>query len=357
MEGEIISLSLIKCWFTHIEDEMSYAFTERAFCLVVKPLIERDAGHLIDCRARTKFSPLGACALADTGLPIDRLMISDALGFTTPMRNRYLTFYLLEINPIGFFDRDFLLEFLSANAITGKMSRFVLCVLLLQNKMTEATTTMMVKLSWSSLTNGLGLGNWLLVYERSPMNLDEDEAYSKLCGVRFGGLKIEVEWNWKVLLFRVCLKFFPLVAWLEYGLLECMMDPFTRVLVGFKFNGCLGVCFELIELDIGVDLELKLVVGDDSSSKRYKLYNQNSGKISINRGVEFGEEDFWDWSVQKDMYDFLPYFEEEEEEGMEQPMIEEHITPLASPTQRLDEISSSERTPRLRIVEELYEET
>ncbi|KAI5382664.1 hypothetical protein KIW84_070189 [Lathyrus oleraceus] len=61
--------------------------------------IERDAGHLIDCRARMKFSPLGACALAGTGLPIDRFMTSDALGFTAPMRNRYLTFYLLEINP------------------------------------------------------------------------------------------------------------------------------------------------------------------------------------------------------------------------------------------------------------------
>lgn len=46
---------------------------------------------------------------------------------------------------------------------------------------------------------------------------------------------------------------------LRVGLLECMMDPLTRVLVGFKFNGCLGVCFELIELYIGADLELKLV--------------------------------------------------------------------------------------------------
>ncbi|KAI5403914.1 hypothetical protein KIW84_051169 [Lathyrus oleraceus] len=50
--------------------------------------IERDAGCLIDCRARMKFSPLGACALAGTGLPIDRFMISDALGFIAPMRNR-----------------------------------------------------------------------------------------------------------------------------------------------------------------------------------------------------------------------------------------------------------------------------
>ncbi|KAI5403083.1 hypothetical protein KIW84_050608 [Lathyrus oleraceus] len=55
------------------------------------------------------------------------------------------------------------------------------------------------------------------------------------------------------------------------------------------------------------------------------------------------EEFCWDWSVQEDMYDFLPYFEEED--GMEQPMIEEHITPTASLKPRLDETSSSERTP------------
>ncbi|GAB2231303.1 hypothetical protein Droror1_Dr00027593, partial [Drosera rotundifolia] len=39
-------------------------------------------------RARLNFSPLGACALAGTGLPIDRYMTSDALGFTAPLRNR-----------------------------------------------------------------------------------------------------------------------------------------------------------------------------------------------------------------------------------------------------------------------------
>ncbi|KAI5385121.1 hypothetical protein KIW84_071928 [Lathyrus oleraceus] len=46
-----------------------------------------------------------------------------------------------------------------------------------------------------------------------------------------------------------------------------------------------------------------------------------------------------------------------EEDEMEQPMIEENITPPASPTPRLDETSSSERTPRLRSIEELYEGT
>ncbi|KAI3831730.1 hypothetical protein MKX03_016528 [Papaver bracteatum] len=69
--------------------------------------LERDAGRLADCRSRLNFCPLGACALAGTGLPIDRFMTSDALGFTAPMRN--------SIDAVS--DRDFVLEFLSVNSI------------------------------------------------------------------------------------------------------------------------------------------------------------------------------------------------------------------------------------------------
>ncbi|PIN27173.1 Argininosuccinate lyase [Handroanthus impetiginosus] len=71
--------------------------------------LERDAGRLLDCRARMNFCPLGACALAGTGLPIDRFMTSEALGFTAPLRN--------SIDAVS--DRDFVLEFLSANSITA----------------------------------------------------------------------------------------------------------------------------------------------------------------------------------------------------------------------------------------------
>jgi hypothetical protein len=35
-------------------------------------------------------------------------------------------------------------------------------------------------------------------------------------------------------------------------------------------------------------------IGYDSSSKGYKLYNPNFGKIVISRDVEFNEEDLWD---------------------------------------------------------------
>ncbi|CAF1882605.1 unnamed protein product [Brassica napus] len=70
--------------------------------------LERDAGRYIDCRERLNFCPLGACALAGTGLPIDRFMTASALGFTEPMRN--------SIDAVS--DRDFMLEFLYANSNT-----------------------------------------------------------------------------------------------------------------------------------------------------------------------------------------------------------------------------------------------
>ncbi|GJN31243.1 hypothetical protein PR202_gb19615 [Eleusine coracana subsp. coracana] len=55
--------------------------------------LERDAGRLVNCRERVNFCPLGACALAGTGLPIDSI---DAVS-----------------------DRDFVLEFLAANSIAA----------------------------------------------------------------------------------------------------------------------------------------------------------------------------------------------------------------------------------------------
>ncbi|WZZ30425.1 hypothetical protein YC2023_013826 [Brassica napus] len=74
----------------------------------VEQALERDAGRYIDCRERLNFCPLGACALAGTGLPIDRFMTASALGFTEPMRN--------SIDAVS--DRDFMLEFLYANSNT-----------------------------------------------------------------------------------------------------------------------------------------------------------------------------------------------------------------------------------------------
>ncbi|OAY69746.1 Argininosuccinate lyase, chloroplastic [Ananas comosus] len=71
--------------------------------------LDRDAARLINCKDRLNFCPLGACALAGTGLPIDRFMTAKELDFTAPMRN--------SIDAVS--DRDFVLEFLSANSIAA----------------------------------------------------------------------------------------------------------------------------------------------------------------------------------------------------------------------------------------------
>jgi argininosuccinate lyase len=69
--------------------------------------LDRDAGRLRDCRARMNYSPLGACALAGTSLPIDREMTARELGFSGPVTN--------SVDAVS--DRDYMAEFLSCLAI------------------------------------------------------------------------------------------------------------------------------------------------------------------------------------------------------------------------------------------------
>jgi len=100
-----------------------------------------------------------------------------------------------------------------------------------------------------------------------------------------------------------------------------------------------------------------IFIGYDSSFKEYKLYNPNSGKIVINRDVEFDEEYFWDWSIQEDeKYDSFPFLEEEESRN------EEFTTPSPSPTNSSTPSSSSrgsssEMPPHMRSLQKLYEVT
>ncbi|GBG64992.1 hypothetical protein CBR_g48741 [Chara braunii] len=91
-----------------------YTHLQRAQPLLLPHLLmayveqfERDQGRLKDCAERLNYCPLGACALAGTGLPIDRFATSDSLGFKAPLRN--------SVDAVS--DRDFVLEVLSANSI------------------------------------------------------------------------------------------------------------------------------------------------------------------------------------------------------------------------------------------------
>jgi argininosuccinate lyase len=70
---------------------------------------DRDAGRVRDALARADVSPLGACALAGTSLPIDPAWTAKQLGFSRAFAN--------SIDAVS--DRDFAVEFVSACALAA----------------------------------------------------------------------------------------------------------------------------------------------------------------------------------------------------------------------------------------------
>ena len=71
--------------------------------------------------------------------------------------------------------------------------------------------------------------------------------------------------------------------------------------------------------------------------------------------VEFDEEVAWNWETQEEnVYDFLPYFEEEEQESM---VPTNDTTPFSSPTSQIHEESSSDRPRKMRSLRDIYKET
>jgi argininosuccinate lyase len=99
--------------FTHLQPAQPVTFGHHLLAYV--EMAARDRGRFGDARARLNESPLGAAALAGTPFPIDRAMTAKALGFARPMAN--------SLDAVA--DRDFVLETLSACAITAvHLSRF-----------------------------------------------------------------------------------------------------------------------------------------------------------------------------------------------------------------------------------------
>ncbi len=91
--------------FTHLQAAQPVTFGHHLMAYV--EMFGRDRSRLADTRARLDECPLGACALAGTGFPIDRRMTARALGFARPMRN--------SIDAVS--DRDFALDYLASAAI------------------------------------------------------------------------------------------------------------------------------------------------------------------------------------------------------------------------------------------------
>jgi argininosuccinate lyase len=71
--------------YTHMQRAQPVTFAHHllAWCAA----LERDYGRFEDADTRADESPLGACALAGTGLPVDREATAKALGFARPSRN------------------------------------------------------------------------------------------------------------------------------------------------------------------------------------------------------------------------------------------------------------------------------
>jgi argininosuccinate lyase len=99
--------------FTHLQTAQPVTFGHHLLAYV--EMAARDRGRFADARKRGNESPLGAAALAGTAFPLDRAMTAKALGFDRPMAN--------SLDAVS--DRDFVLETLSAAAITAvHLSRF-----------------------------------------------------------------------------------------------------------------------------------------------------------------------------------------------------------------------------------------
>src|ERR1700758_234893 len=93
--------------FTHLQTAQPATFGHHLLAYV--EMAARDRGRFADARARLNESPLGSGALAGTSFALDRAMVAKALGFARPTAN--------SLDAVA--DRDFVLETLSACAITA----------------------------------------------------------------------------------------------------------------------------------------------------------------------------------------------------------------------------------------------
>src|SRR5438309_9188234 len=112
-EKALVHAGTVMPGFTHLQTAQPVTFGHHLLAYV--EMAARDRGRFRDARARLNECPLGAAALAGTAFPVNRDMTAQTLGFDRPMAN--------SLDAVS--DRDFVLEALSAAAITAvHLSRF-----------------------------------------------------------------------------------------------------------------------------------------------------------------------------------------------------------------------------------------
>lgn len=92
--------------YTHLQHAQPISFAHHM--LAYYEMFTRDEARFTEAYKRTDRSPLGSAALAGTTFPIDRSFVSKQLDFAAPYDN--------SMDAVS--DRDFVLEYLSAAAIT-----------------------------------------------------------------------------------------------------------------------------------------------------------------------------------------------------------------------------------------------
>ncbi len=91
--------------FTHMQHAQPVSLSAWTGAYIA--MLSRDAERFKDCFKRVNIMPLGACALAGTSLPIDRVFVAKQLGFPSVVKNT--------IDAVS--DRDHVVEFIAASAI------------------------------------------------------------------------------------------------------------------------------------------------------------------------------------------------------------------------------------------------
>jgi argininosuccinate lyase len=133
--------------YTHLQTAQPVTFGHH--CMAYVEMMGRDRGRFADARKRLNESPLGAAALAGTSFPIDRHMTAKALGFDGPTRN--------SLDSVS--DRDFVLETLSAAAITAThLSRLAEEIVVWSNP----------GFNFVRLTDGFTSGSSIMPQKRNP---------------------------------------------------------------------------------------------------------------------------------------------------------------------------------------------
>ena len=118
LKGAFLALAKKECGvilpgYTHLQKAQPVLLSH--YLLAFWEMLDRDENRFQDCLKRVNRMPLGAAALAGTGLPIDRRQVARSLGFSEVTRNSMDTVS----------DRDFIAEFIfGASLVMMHMSRF-----------------------------------------------------------------------------------------------------------------------------------------------------------------------------------------------------------------------------------------